>query len=704
VKKSLVFTFVFSVIFFIFFTSLSAAQRPAMRPPAVPLVVHDPYFSIWSPSDRLTDSWPCHWTGARNALSSMVRIDGKAYRLMGLEPKDVPAMKQTGLQVLPTRTIYDFDGAGVHVRLTFTTPLLPHDLDLISRPVTYLTWNVKSTDERMHQVSVYFDASVELCVNDPKEQAVLPLPLEPHGLAAMGIGHYDMPVDFEQPILKKAGDNLRIDWGYLCMAVPKEAGGKSSLFSSEQDERALFADGARSPDRRSLNCRDQSNVTVCEFDLGNIGLAGGSRHLLMAYDDIYSIEYFGKKLRPYWRRNKSGSSDPFSGTTELLETAEKQYEELSKRCEKFDRELMADMTRVGGEGYANLCALAYRQAIGGHKLAAGPDGRPMMFPKECFSNGCISTVDVLYPAGPIFMLFSNELLKATTTPVFEYAAMPRWKFPFAPHDLGTYPKANGQVYGGRETSEENQMPVEESGNMLILAAMISHLDGNTKYVEKYWPLLERWARYVKEKGLDPSMQLCTDDFTGHLAHNTNLSIKAITALGAYARMCDMAGKKQEAAEYRRTAEAFARQWVKMADDGDHYRLAFDRPNTWSQKYNLVWDKLLGLHLFPPEVAAKEVAFYKTKLNQFGLPLDFRADYTKTDWTTWTATLAASRADFDALMGPLYGFVSHTPQRVPLTDWYVTKTAAQQGCQARPVIGGVFIKMLDDRAVWDKWRK
>ena len=363
---------------------------------------------------------------------------------------------------------------------------------------------------------------------------------------------------------------------------------------------------------------------------------------------------------------------------------------------------MADLTRVGGPRYADLCALSYRQAIGGHKLAAAPDGRPMLFAKECFSNGCIATVDVIYPAAPIFMLLSADLLKASVTPVLDYAATDRWKFPFAPHDLGTYPKANGQVYGGGEKTETDQMPVEESGNLLVIAAVISRLDGNTAYVERYWPQLARWAAYLKQKGLDPSNQLCTDDFAGHLAHNTNLSLKAIMALGAYAKMCEMAGKTDEAAEYRRTAESFAKQWMKMADDGDHYRLAFDRPGTWSQKYNLVWDRLLGLNLFPPEVAAKEVAFYKTKLNRFGLPLDNRAGYTKTDWEVWTATLAARRADFDALMNPVYDFVSHTPQRVPLTDWYLTSDAQQKGFQARPVIGGVFVKMLSDPVTWKKW--
>src|SRR5439155_5335018 len=109
------------------------------------------------------------------------------------------------------------------------------------------------------------------------------------------------------------------------------------------------------------------------------------------------------------------------------------------------------------------------------------------------------------------------------------------------------------------------------------------------------------------KSLDPENQLSTDDFAGHLAHRANPSIKAIEALAAYSVLADMTGDKQEAADYRGTAEEFAKKWETLAVEGDHYRLAFDKPGTWSQKYNLVWDRLLGLNLFPAETARKEIA-------------------------------------------------------------------------------------------------
>lgn len=688
----------FAICWMFSFAILAAAMalaadgpREKVRPPAVPLIAHDPYFSVWSFGDELTADMPRHWTGRYQALTGMIRIDGKTYRVTGSKPDNVPAMQQLYVRVLPTHTYYAFRQDGVQLMLTFTSSLLPKDLDLFSRPVTYLTWNVHATDGKTHDVAVYYDNSAELVVNEPTQEVVCSRP-EAKGLTVMKVGSKD------QPVLKEAGDDRRIDWGYQFVAVPNGEG-VSTVIASDAAARTAFAKDGTLPKEDDKNMPRPANkdwpVLACAIQVGKVGSESVSRHVLIAYDDEYSIEYLGTKLRPYWRRNGMDA-------TQLLETAAKEYTYVCDRCRAFDEELIEDATTVGGPDYADFCAHAYRVAMAGQKLTVAPDGRPLLFSKENFSNGCVGTVDVIYPAAPIFMLLSKELLKASVTPVFDYAATPRWKFPFAPHDVGTYPKANGQVYGGGEETEDDQMPVEESGDMIIMAAVISKLDGNTAYAEKYWPQISRWAAYLKEKGLDPPNQLCTDDFAGHLAHNANLSIKAIIALAVYAEMCKTAGKTEEAAEYRKLAEQFAAEWLKMADDGDHYRLAFDKPGTWSQKYNLVWDKLLGLNLFPPELAAKELAFYKTKLARYGLPLDNRKGYTKADWQVWTATLAPDRATFDTLMQPVFAFANNTPDRIPLTDWYETDTAKCVGFRARPVIGGVFIKFLDDRAVWKKW--
>jgi hypothetical protein len=246
------------------------------------------------------------------------------------------------------------------------------------------------------------------------------------------------------------------------------------------------------------------------------------------------------------------------------------------------------------------------------------------------------------------------------------------------------------------------MPVEESGNMLLMIAALAHIENSTAFAERYWPLLTKWADYLKAKGLDPENQLCTDDFAGHLAHNTNLSLKAILAIGAFGKLAEKSGHAEQAREYLDTARDFAQRWVRMADDGDHYRLAFDKPGTWSMKYNLVWDTLLDLHLFPPDVARKEIAFYKTKQNRYGLPLDNRADYTKLDWLVWTASLAETPSDFAAIFSGAYRFANESLTRVPLTDWYMTSDARQRGFQARSVVGGIFIKMLNEPAMWKKW--
>jgi len=665
--------------------SAAALGQTQPRPPAVPLIAHDPYFSVWSNSNRLTDGVTRHWTGAEHPLTSLVRVDGQTFRLMGAQPSAVPPMPQTGVTVLPTRTIYTFEGAGTEVRLTFTTPTLPDDVDVLSRPVTYLTWDVRSTDGKAHEASVYFDASARLAVNTPN-QPVVSARGRAGGLTTLRIGSQ------EQPILQKRGDDLRIDWGHLYVAGP----GRGFLGSSALGADTFARTGDLPSDEAARAPRPAGDGLAAAFALpfGKVSGTPVSRHLLVAYDDKWSIQYFRRNLRPYWRRNGMDANG-------LLRTAERDYARLTKRSEEFDRELITDLRRAGGDDYTYIGSLAYRQAFAAQKVVADTNGQPLMFSKENFSNGCIGTVDVLYPAAPQLLLLSPTLAKASLAPILEYAASSRWRWPFAPHDLGQYPQANGQVYGGGERTEENQMPVEESGNMLIMLAALAKVEGNAEFSARYWPQLSKWAQYLADKGFDPESQLTTDDFAGHMAHNVNLSAKAIEALGAYAYLADLRGLKAEATKYRALAQSFADRWVREANDGEKYRLAFDKPGTWSQKYNLVWDRLLGLNLFPSSVARKEMDFYRKNLNAYGLPLDSREDYTKLDWIVWTATLTGSRTDFDALVRPIARFLNETPDRIPMTDWYFTSRPRHRGFQARSVVGGVFIKLLDDPAVWRK---
>jgi hypothetical protein len=659
-----------------------AQSGAPFRPPSIPLVTHDPYFSIWSANNLAYEGQTTHWTGTAQPLAGMIRIDDKAFQILGQGGRGTPVMTQSGVQVLPTRTIYQMDAAGIHLDLTFLTPALPDDLEILSRPVTYLVWEVRSTDSQNHKISLYFHCSAQIAVNTP-EQQITATRARVGNLDVLRVGSR------EQPVLGKSGDNLRIDWGYLYAAVPRAQVTASALIN-ERNARSEFLQSGSLPDSDDLDfpraASDRSPGMAFVFDLGTVGTAPASRYLLLAYDDLWSIEYFNRKLRPYWRRNGMDAAA-------LLQAANQDYVSLTGRSRKFDDQLMAELRTAGGEEYARIASLAYRQTIAAHKLVADIDGTPLLFSKENFSNGCIDTVDVTYPSSPFFLAFNPQLLKGQLIPILEYASLPRWRFSFAPHDLGTYPLANGQVYGGREQGEENQMPVEESGNMLLMVAALAQKDGNADFALKYWPVLSRWANYLKEKGLDPENQLCTDDFAGHLAHNTNLSLKAILAVGGYAALCDKAGRKSDAAAFRRTAEEMAAKWQQMANDGDHYRLTFDKADSWSQKYNLVWDRLLKLNLFPPEVARREITYYKTKLNKYGLPLDLRRDYTKLDWEFWTATMAENPQDFAALLSPIYRWVNETPDRVPLTDWYGTADGKKQGFQARSVVGGIFIKLL-----------
>ena len=667
------------------------------RPPSVPLVAHDPYFSVWSNSNKLYSSQTRHWTGREHRLNAMVRVDGQTFRLMGAQPEESASLPQTGVVVLPTRTIYTFANERVQVQMVFLTPAIPSDLEVLARPVTYLTFLVRSLDGKNHDIQFYSDAGADLTVNDANQQQVTWNRASQGNLTALRLGSVD------QPVLAKRGDDLRIDWGHLYLSAVNAPGLQSVLTSREVAQAAWGRTGnLPSTDDTAMprTANDRSPVAALAFSVGGVGAQPVSRTLMIAYDDEFSLNWMGRRLRPYWRRNGMDAM-------ELLSVAARDYEQLNRRSIAFDDELMSDLRQVGGEKFARLTALAHRQAIAANKIVADANGAPLMFSKENFSNGSIGTVDLMYPAAPQQLLLSPTLLRATMEPIMLYSAGPRWPFPFAPHDVGVYPQATGMLYGGGENIPANgdvsgKMPVEESGNMLILLAALSKVEGNTKYADRYWPTITKWANYLISKGYDLDNQLSTDDFSGHLAHNVNLSGKSIVAIGAYAQMAQMRGDVAEAKRVRTIAEGMTRQWIEAARDGDHYKIAFDRPGTWSQKYNLVWDNILDINLFPDSVFEQEVAFYKTKQNRYGLPLDSRENYTKVDWILWSASLTGKKADVVTFADPVYDFLNDSPSRVPLNDWYRTTNATQVGFQARSVVGGVFIPVLNNRQMWQKW--
>lgn len=595
---------------------------------------------------------------------------GLVDRLKESGPKIQLAVQQD-VEVTATQTIYRFQAGKVNLKVTFTSPLLMDDLNLLSRPVSYITYSVKANDGKPHAVKVFFGASSNIAVYKPSQE-VIAQKYTTDALTILKTG------TLEQPILQKGADDMRIDWGYFYVAAPKAADAEQFVTPV-----ATAVDAFRKGVAPKTVSKGTSLSLNTIIPFGTVGSSEVERFVALGYDEIYAIQYFKNNLRPWW--NNSGKET----IEDQLAQAAASYASVMSKCAAFDKQVYADALKSGGKEYAHLSILAYRQSIAAHTLVKSPQDELLWLSKENNSGGFINTVDVTYPSAPLYLIYNPELLKGMLNGIFYFSESGQYPHPWAAHDLGTYPLANGQTYG-------EPMPVEESGNMIILTAAITKVQQDGRYARRHWKTLTTWVDYLVKEGLDPKTQLCTDDFAGHLARNANLSVKAIVGIACYAQMAEAIGETETARKYRAIAEQMVPKWIDMADAGDHYALTFDDKNTWSQKYNLVWDKVLGLDLFPQKIYDTEIKYYLTKQNKFGIPLDSRKAYTKNDWILWTAVFAPTQEQFEALVKPVYRHAIETESRVPLNDFYDSNTGIRENFKARSVIGGFYMKLLSDQ--------
>lgn len=645
---------------------------------SAPLILQDPYISIWSPHDRLYEGSVTHWCGQELSLRGEITIDGQIYSFLGRKANH-PTVVQTGMELTATTTTYYFEKAGVELKVEFTSPMLLEDPILVSRPCTYIDFAVSGETEGK-EISVTLYAGSNLVTNTGKQ--VL------SGAYTIPGCSYVYMNNVRQAPLSQSGDNITIDWGCCYLA------------------------GA--PEQLHTQAQGLGNMIAATLDLTK----KQNGFIVFAFDDINSIQYFGDTKKGYW-------TTKYKTILEAMQASIAEHDELKVRCSSFDAELEEAARAIGGDDYAFICNASYRHSIAAHKLIADNDGNLVFLSKENDSNGCIGTVDVSYPSVPLYLLYNPEYVRGMMRAVFDFAACDAWEFDFAPHDVGRYPHAIGQVYGinwdehkGEFLSNHElpgepmiypylymfpkgsncydlkyQMPVEECGNMLIMAAAVTLADGNLDFIRDKMDVMGTWVQYLIENGMDPGDQLCTDDFAGHLNHNANLAVKAILGVEAYGIMNRELGNTAEYEKYHAMAKEMAANWEKNAADGDHTRLTFDKENTWSLKYNLVWDILFDSNLFSKELFESETAYYCKQCNEYGTPLDSRCGYTKSDWILWATALTEDQEKQKALIAPVAKYLEQTASRIAFGDWYDTESGLYCFFIARSVQGGIFMPLL-----------
>ena len=660
--------------------------------PSYPIFVKDPNFSLWSPTDILNESDLVSWFDEKKPIYGFVKkADGSIWCFLGdvkdIGAKSVKKAVQTDVRVTSFSTNYTFDLDGETLAVEFVSPLPPDDVERISQPVCYMNYEFSGSDA---EISLFVNRRIAYNYTDkriPRNDACrnYSYNLGEDQVAFIGLKR--------QLYLSNNEDWSGADWGYWYVC-----GEKAAALDGYDFARYLITG-----EKDFSNAGEEKYIAA--FGRGNHGF------IVLAYDSIVAIDYFGDFKKALYLENHT--------ILDALSDVRKNKKQIEEHLDKIDREIKASAEKISNDYYEILTA-SLRQSVAAHTAIKDNDGKVVFLSKENGSNGCIGTLDVSYPSMPLYLLYNTELVKGMLRPIIKFARMPVWCFDFAPHDVGSYPFCSGNVYGANEDGkfrtfvkkqrgelhpqyyllpesdgeldENMQMPVEECANMLVMLGACYAYDKDASLFKQNYDLCQKWVQYLVKYGLKPSNQLCSDDFAGHFANNLNLAIKATVGIGCYARLCEKIGI--DGKEYMEIARNFAEEIEKFSENFTHLPLTWDEgEESFGIKYNLLFDKILGLNLFSQKLLEKETDFYLSKTLPFGIPFFDRKNYVKGDWTLWIAALTDDEEKRKKIISPIVNFLRNSPDRVPFGDWYYGDSGKRLFSQARSVVGGCFAPLL-----------
>ncbi|KAK0558194.1 hypothetical protein OC844_005345 [Tilletia horrida] len=709
-----------------------------LNPSSIPLFVRSPYLNAWLPSGSLDSarppnkegnggylagSYPTFWTSGRSdgdfrlGIHGYLRINGQAYQFMGdgfgnLVPAG-PNAKQISMQYTSTRTIFKFDAGGVRFTLTFLTPITPNDYLRQSIPASYVHFELDDPSQaKSKQIQLFMDVDERWATGHDHTFDEQPYRLDIFRKA----GTTQYAVTRKEPeAFTEYRD--RAEWGSFVFAAEHKAGLSMMNENNRKVQQQFLDHGLLNNQYREVLGPDNSfaySVDFTEKDAGSdIVFALGhfrtpyANYVRPSHPGTNSTESYQQELVGFWTTR-------FANFTDAIAFFLEDYGNALANSLAFDQKVENDSKNAAGGGsvgdhYAAITSLSIRQALSALEITVPKGSKDpssiMLLMKEIESSGIAQTVDVIYPLHVLLTYLNPQLVPLVLKPILEYASSGLYPNKWCPHDLGQYPNLTGYPKG-----DDLAMQVEESGNMPLMLLHWARLVGADEarpFLRQHYGILTQWSQFLISDALIPATQLSTDDFAGTAPNQTSLALKGILGIGAMSRIADIVGQKQDAAIFRNVSQSYIPVWMHLAtaSSGDHLKLVYGDDNSWLTLYNLLMDRIDNLSLVPKSIYNLQDAYYPQVRKEYGVPLDSRFNWAKTDWQMFSAANALTDKVRDMFIEDLYKFASDRLTDVPFPDLIETtsgdmpKPPFDFAIQffARPVVGGHFALLAKAQA-------